>query len=214
MLKQFIVCAGRGKTRQERFSKGRLFSDILFHWILIPALILIAAQVGLQKAASFNDLVGFININGRHDYRIANTLLVSCLFILILISRRIQPKQERGSALFIYPFGIQLASVYFGSSEKDISRCFHTIKHGSFLPRDEIIDCVVNEVILAHKVVSVVLFRLKKPICCSHSDKCENANHAICDALLVEAFPGIEMSYNECLVLRQRIMKAIDGKRS
>lgn len=214
MVKQFIVSTDRRKTRQDRFPKGRLFCDSLFYWILIPALILIAAQVGLQKVTSFDDLVGYVNLNERHDYRITNTLLVSCLFIIIIVSLRVQPKQERGAALFIYPFGIQLASVYFGSSVEDNSHGFHTIKHGSFLPRDEIIDCVVNEVILAHKVVSVILFRLKKSISCSHSDRCENSNHARCDALLVEAFPGIEMSYNKCLILRQQIMKEIDVKKS
>ena len=31
-----------------------------------------------------------------------------------------------------------------------------------FIPRDVILDVIVNEVIMAHKVVSVVLFRILK----------------------------------------------------
>ena len=65
-----------------------------------------------------------------------------------------------------------------------------------FLPRDTIGDCIVYEVILSHEVQNVVAFRLKA----SSGDK------------LIPAFPGTDMTYEECFYLRQEIRKSLGMK--
>mmetsp|Transcript_31057 Transcript_31057/g.64806 ORF Transcript_31057/g.64806 Transcript_31057/m.64806 type:complete len:184 (+) Transcript_31057:21-572(+) len=57
------------------------------------------------------------------------------------------------------------------------------------LMSDTIHDCVVNEHILAHKVKNRLLVRLK-------------------NSQSVEAFPGSDLSYVDCLKLRNEIMKS------
>lgn len=63
------------------------------------------------------------------------------------------------------------------------------------LKKGDIVDCVVSELVLPHKVASVVVFRLRP----GGGDSMR----------LVEAFPGAELTYVECLVLRNEIMKSI-----
>jgi hypothetical protein len=86
-----------------------------------------------------------------------------------------------------------------------------------FIPRDVILDVIVNEVILAHKVVSVVLFRILKT----------DAVQGIRDAderppistlmkkgyiHLVPAFPGVQMSFAECYNMRKELSAALGMK--
>lgn len=76
----------------------------------------------------------------------------------------------------LFPSGIQISQ---GGSTPPI-----------FLFKDNILDCVVNEQILACRVRNRVVFRLK-------------------DSQQVEAFPGIDLPYMECLRLRHEIMTAM-----
>ena len=61
----------------------------------------------------------------------------------------------------------------------------------TFLSRYDILDCVVNEQILAHRVRNCLLFRLR------------NLHE------LVEPFPQLDLTYRECLSLRKSIMAAL-----
>ncbi|KAL7567726.1 hypothetical protein ACA910_012060 [Epithemia clementina (nom. ined.)] len=60
-----------------------------------------------------------------------------------------------------------------------------------FVPRDEILDCVVNEQLLAHRVRNCLLLRLKNR------------------RRLVEPFPTLDLTYMECLKVRNEIMQGL-----
>ena len=75
-----------------------------------------------------------------------------------------------------------------------------------FLPREFIVDCLVYEVILSHKVVTVVAFSiLNLPPGTGDNDDTPQQQ-------LVPAFPGTEMTYQECLYMRRQIVQTLgDG---
>jgi hypothetical protein len=91
-------------------------------------------------------------------------------------------------AVAVYPIGVQL-----------VTRV-NSVPKGEpvFLSRDEIRDCVVNEFILSYKVRSVVMFR----VYCSNPETSEKVS-----IRLVEAFPGVDMTYTECLAARSKIVE-------
>jgi hypothetical protein len=126
---------------------------------------------------------------------------IGCLLMMLLNHLK---KQRAASAcqvtVEVFPLGVQL---------------LRNQKSSLFIPRDVILDVVVNEVILAHKVVSVVLFRILK----------ENKLHEPWDASdvlpttstllregrvhLVPAFPGVEMRFAECHMMRKELSSAL-----
>lgn len=117
---------------------------------------------------------------------------IASLPILSIVSHQREQDDDKVVEVAMYPLGIQLTTM-IGT---------RTIGIPIFLPRGEIFDCVVSEVILAHKVVSIVLFRLQD----SSSGMIEK-NSTVSPFRLVEAFPGVEMRYEECLYMRNEIMK-------
>ena len=93
------------------------------------------------------------------------------------------------AAVTIYPLlGVQLSQGIMASTLQESGQLF--------LPRDTIADCIVYEVILSHKVLNVVAFRLKA----TSGDK------------LIPAFPGTDMTYEECFYMRQEIRKSLGMK--
>lgn len=140
------------------------------------------------------------------DYQWAIITLLFLVILFVTTFRRKKPDATSQVAVTVYPMGVQLARL-----ESD-----RPVKPPLFIPRDIILDVIVNEMILAHKVVSVVLFRVWKrdettqqattskqersePPGCISSLLKEGRIH------LVPAFPGVEMSYRECLMMRREI---------
>ena len=98
----------------------------------------------------------------------------------------------------VYPLGIQRVKRY-----KNNKKSGYLEQKPLFIPRNHILDCIVLEHVLATKVTSVVLFRIR-------TRSKEDSNTSNCTAL-VEAFPGAkEMSYVSCVALRAEILKALD----
>jgi hypothetical protein len=115
------------------------------------------------------------------------------LMIFLMVARRTKETDTRVAVVDIYPIGVQLVMTTTTASGPTLTA---TGKEPLFLPRDEIVDCIVNEHILAHRVESVVLLRVRR----------RRSDHSS-PIQLVQAFPGTEMTYVECLAARSEIMK-------
>jgi len=104
------------------------------------------------------------------------------------------------------------------SVQVSTSRRGKIIGYPVLIDRKDILDIVVNEVILSHKVVSVVVLRiLLKSTETAARPQEEKAQQLSMQTLLKEgnvklqvAFPGVEMSYMECVTMRREICKALD----
>ena len=130
---------------------------------------------------------------------------VGCLAVitLILLHRIIKGREEKTCQVTatVYPVGVQLARM---QRQRPVGPPL-------LIPRDLILDVIVNEVILAHKVVSVVVFRvLKKDAISTQSTK--DATKPSMSSLLrqgcihlVPAFPGVEMSFADCQRMRREL---------
>lgn len=125
------------------------------------------------------------------------TVAAVCLMTVLLLIWFRQGAADNASqaTVTVYPMGVQLAKI-----QKS-----RPVRPPLLIPRDLILDVIVNEVILAHKVVSIVLFRVLK----------EEANDLIKPPIssllkegrvkLVPAFPGVEMSFAECQQMRREL---------
>ena len=97
----------------------------------------------------------------------------------------------------MYHIGVQLATVWVSTDSDNsvVQEC-----NPRFIPRDQIIDCIVTEVILAHRIQTTVVFRLQK----KQNDLMQ----------LVNAFPGVDLNYSECAIIRSQIKTYLDRKDS
>lgn len=118
--------------------------------------------------------------------------------VLIIGLRRFKSKDEVVEvSLSVNQLSVQLSTYRNGRS----------IGHPVLIPRNVVIDVVVNEVILSHKVVSVVILRLLK--------SAKGAGQPIQTLLqddkvrLEVAFPGVELSYMDCIRMRWEISRAL-----
>jgi len=83
-------------------------------------------------------------------------------------------------------------------------------QHLQFLPRDQIVDCIVYEVILSHKVKNVVAFCLQNaPIAVLNCDNNHSSSNEEQQHRLAPAFPMADLTYQECLFLRGEILGAL-----
>ena len=140
------------------------------------------------------------------------TTLVATLCLLIVWAARtpstsIISPHTRGVSVSLYHVGVQLTTVWMS---KDNDSCICREKYLRFIPRDQIIDCIVTEVVLAHRVQSVVVLRLHHNI---QKTKAMTTNHQTENGSiqLVNAFPGVDLNYSECCVIRRRIKLYLDG---
>lgn len=119
--------------------------------------------------------------------------------LLFYLNLRGDPKNTKQSVavVTVYPcLGAQLSNEIL---DHKLTTTTQTGKNRKFLPQDKILDCIVYEVILSHMVKNVIAFRIQK----STNDEEEE------DLQLVPAFPGTEMTYQECLYMRQQIRQAL-----
>jgi GPI-GlcNAc transferase complex, PIG-H component len=112
---------------------------------------------------------------------------------------------RRGAAVSIYPLGVQLSTVCTPTKGMDATvdsnEHYYRMTPRMFIPRDRIVDCIVTEVIWAHKVQSLVVFRV--------SNQSQRSDDTAVQ--LVSAFPGIEMTYIECLQYRRQINSCLSS---
>lgn len=134
------------------------------------------------------------------QYKQAATVL-ACLFMMLLWNT-IRKQRRPGTcqvSVTVYPVGVQLARLNAGQ----------LVRPPMFISRDLILDVIVNEVILAHKVVSVVLFRVWKQ---EGMEQTPDIVRPPISSLLKEgqihlipAFHGVELSFRECQVMRREL---------
>jgi hypothetical protein len=154
---------------------------------------------------------------------IALTIL-SC--VVVYFSR----KCEHGRTIAVvalYPLGIQLGSIPWCMNVKDSkieSKDNATkITPNIFLPRDCVLDCIVTEIIYSHKVQSLVVLRIcdatkspfatvdmctstgGRPIPVDNARNCSAHESRRTATKLIDVFPGVEMTYMECLMARSQI---------
>jgi hypothetical protein len=107
--------------------------------------------------------------------------LISLFFISYVVFWN-GTSSQKSVSVTILPLGVQLETNSSASCDP------------IFLPRQSILDCIVHEIILGHCVISVVLLRVQT----------ETAYR------LVQVFPGVELTYNECLALRGQIQTCLN----
>lgn len=134
-----------------------------------------------------------------------NVAILACLLIFVLLVCFRRKRSDAASEIVIvtvFPAGVQLSRVKASSNRP--------VRPPLFLPRDVILDVIVNEVILAHRVVSVVLFRIWKRDGTSRKDTPSIATLLKEGRIqLVPAFPGVEMSFRECHMMRRELSAAL-----
>lgn len=159
----------------------------------VKKLVVSAAQ-GASKSVSSGYLVIGALISAAGFVASGSSLtqwLILAAVTCVLLSR------QRGNAcqvtVTVYPTGVQLAK-----SPRN--------RPPLFLPRDQILDVICTECILAHKVITVVLFRVSKG---GNNDPFSKP--PIASLLkegrihLVPAFDGVEMSFEECQKVRRKL---------
>jgi hypothetical protein len=129
----------------------------------------------------------------------ATMALVLVLVAAVLYWRARSNTSGRGAVVSIYPLGVQLSTVCrsIDPTVTDLALCRMIPR--MFIPRYQIVDCIVTEVIWAHKVQSMVVFRV--------SIQSQSTDDTAMQ--LVGAFPGIEMTYLECLQYRRQINSSL-----
>ena len=140
-------------------------------------------------------------------------LAALCLLVLSALRSSVssQLKLSRGVSVSMYHIGVQLATVWVSkdSDNSIVQEC-----NPRFIPRDQIIDCVVTEVVLAHRIQSVVVLRLQKNINGQAAIKASSRHRQDDSIQLVNAFSGVDLNYSECAVIRSRIKAYLDHKDS
>jgi len=111
------------------------------------------------------------------------------------------------SVLTIFPaLGVQISIEEEGNtinSSSSSSSSNKQLGNPTFLPRDQIVDCLVYEVILSYKVVTVVAFSVQDP---------NVGSPCLPDSLptkLIPVFPNTEMTYQECVYMRREILQTL-----
>jgi hypothetical protein len=105
------------------------------------------------------------------------------------------------SVVAVYPLGIQIGNRVVLPRTQSLKEL---IGATIFIPMEALIDCVVTEVVLSHKVISTLQFR----VLCQPSGSALRFGSTT-PMKLIPAFPGVELSYSECLTMRAEIHKCL-----
>ncbi len=147
---------------------------------------------------------------------------------------------EMEHVVSVYPLGIQLYSTTTSQQQRGTMKQHILHKHQTtprFIPREDIIDVIVSEVILSYKVMSVLLFRTRRRPPPSHPSSTTptptttttttpNTSSLSPSSLedwtleqrrsnvqLIPVFPLIAnddvLTYQQCLLLREQITRAL-----
>mmetsp|Transcript_41888 Transcript_41888/g.58889 ORF Transcript_41888/g.58889 Transcript_41888/m.58889 type:complete len:174 (+) Transcript_41888:19-540(+) len=125
--------------------------------------------------------------------------IVAPIFFIFFLVLHFSPidKEVLEKTVSITPIGVQLSTSRNRQIQPGKKR---------FFSREDIVDMVVTEVILSHKVVSVLMFRLAKEARSGRSVQ------ELMDAGKIElqvAFPGVEMKYKQCMDMRTEIIERL-----
>lgn len=148
-------------------------------WIPITGITLTLMGVGYQHLDSWNNLRNF-------HILCPQLMVIFFLFIAIpFIFLGVIKKESQRYCLSIYRTGVQLSRINPTTSKKTVIQ---------YIPRENVVDCVTIEVILAHRVANAVVIR------------CRGSN-------IMDAFPEVDFKYTECLLLSEDINRALrEGK--
>lgn len=157
-------------------------------------------------------------------------LLPICL--AILITSFLHSRTQMSSVVIVVGFALFFGIIHRSGYGEEGLEVALTVNHESvhisksqkgkqlgnsvLIQRKDILDVVVNEVVLSHKVVSVIVLRCLKS---SGHDGTGAPKVPPFQTLLREsdvtlqlAFPGVEMSYMQCLTMRKEMCRALDLK--
>jgi hypothetical protein len=142
-------------------------------------------------------------LNFQYGFHWKNSIQL-CAVIVLLSHFYLSKTQRLEAVVTVFPACVQLARLQ-GSKP---------IETPLLIPREDILDIIVNEIILSHKVVSVVVFRvLKRQGClkCTSTVKFAGMGSLLQEGMvhLITAFPGVEMTYRECLVISKKISESL-----
>ena len=112
--------------------------------------------------------------------------LIGGLVIGLVIFETAKSIPEREVSVTIYPLGIQLVSPT-GKTQ--------------FIPRGSIQDCIVLEHVQAFQVTSHVVLRVS-------FQKLQQQQE---DLQIIQAFPGAQLSFSQCLALKTELERAMGG---
>ena len=115
-------------------------------------------------------------------------IALTAILIMALWHQCMQSKRAGPISVLISPIGVQLSNLPSGSN-----RSTTTLKRDSlllFVLAEDIYDCVVHEQILAHKVKTVLLLRLK-------------------NKQFIDIGYGLDLSYTECFRYRRKVMNGL-----
>jgi hypothetical protein len=115
--------------------------------------------------------------------------LIGGVVIGLVIFETAKAIPEREVSVTIYPLGIQLLSPT-GKTQ--------------FIPRGSIQDCIVLEHVQAFQVTSHVVLRVS-------SQKQKQQQQQQEDLQIIQAFPGAQLSFSQCLALNAELERAMGG---
>lgn len=98
-------------------------------------------------------------------------------------------REKRKSTVTVYPNGVQLSPTSI------------------FIPRQDIIDVVVHEIVLSYKVYSALLLRVS-----ASRITAENSIYHLLSndkVQMIHLFPEVELSYRDCIKMRIELSKAL-----
>jgi hypothetical protein len=137
------------------------------------------------------------------DQRILVLIYVLALVVIGLVYLRGGKSEELEVSVSVNQLSVQLSTYRNGK----------VMGYPILISRRDIVDIVVNEVILSHRVVSVLVFRvLKLTGNTTPEAKKVQPMHALLkdDTIRLQvAFPSVEMSYKECMTMRWEISRTL-----
>lgn len=156
------------------------------------------------------------------------TCIALAMAVLSYTSRLSDRTTTKEARVFVFAWGVQIETASVATSSRS-SRKQQGSTQPTFLLRQDIIDCVVSEAILANRVVNIILFRVRNHSIDGHLnagptttalDSLSNQDDIQSSALrgsftvrLVPAFPGLtELQYVDCLHICRDIMNALSLK--
>jgi hypothetical protein len=130
---------------------------------------------------------------------------ISCLCVMNLIKNGKAGATE--IVLSLTPLGAQVTTFCSGKISG----------YPMLIHRNDILDVTVNEVVMPHKVVSLVVLRLKSSAKMSKITEEDVTQTFSIEELLKSdnvkiqpVFPGVELTFHQCLRIRYEICKALD----
>jgi hypothetical protein len=211
MVHRIVVRVSPSKSTAKSSADGLLGFMTVFKVAMIAFFVIAVAKMQHTEYGFMQILLWSSDATPQMEqdgvfYGIQRPVLLTIVIIAILgiTLNYTTTKSDKGIAIMMYAWGIQLSNVVV-TDRIDGTTHYHPL-NPRFIPRDVILDCIVTEVVLAHKVQSMVALRTKN----YHHSPSGNSPHCPHEndgpIQLVSVLPGVHLSYRECLVVRNQIM--------